>query len=64
MAQGLRQQKKLFDLSADVLVTGNGPGGNAAEVLKKTELKIFVGAADMTIKGAYEAFKSGSLSAL
>ena len=59
---GPQTAQKLFDLTPDVLITGNGPGGNAATVLQKANLKIYVGAADMTIKQAYEAFKKGSLS--
>jgi predicted Fe-Mo cluster-binding NifX family protein len=59
---GPQTAQKLFDLSPDVLITGNGPGGNAAEVLQRANLKIYVGASDMTIKEAYEAYKKGSLS--
>jgi len=61
---GPQTARKLFDLSPDVLVTGNGPGGNAAEVLKKAELKIFTGAQNMSVKEAYAAFKEGSLTAI
>jgi len=60
---GPQTAQKLFDLAPDVLITGNGPGGNAATVLQKTSLKIFVGAGDMTVKQAYEAYKSGALKA-
>jgi predicted Fe-Mo cluster-binding NifX family protein len=59
---GPQTAQKLFDLSPDVLITGNGPGGNAAEVLQRAHLKIYTGAANMTIKQAYEAYKKGSLS--
>lgn len=61
---GPQTAQKLFDLSPDVLITGNGPGGNAAEVLQRANLKIYVGAANMTVKQAYEAYKKGSLSLL
>jgi predicted Fe-Mo cluster-binding NifX family protein len=60
---GPQTARKLFDLSPDVLITGNGPGGNASDVLKKAELKIFTGAQNMSVKEAYEAYKEGSLSA-
>jgi predicted Fe-Mo cluster-binding NifX family protein len=43
------------------LITGNGPGGNAATVLEKTGIKILVGAGDMTAKEAYEAYQNGEL---
>jgi len=45
------------------LITGNGPGGSAATVLQRTKLKIFVGAGNMTIEDAYEAYKKGTLTA-
>lgn len=60
---GPQTSKKLFELAPDVLITGNGPGGNAATVLEKAELKIFTGAANMTLKEAYSAYKDGKLTA-
>lgn len=60
---GPQTAKKLFGLKPDVLITGNGPGGNAAAVLEKAELKVFTGADNMTIKEAYAAFKEGRLTA-
>jgi len=60
---GPQTAQKLFDLGPDVLITGNGPGGNAATVLQKTKLKIFVGAGDMTVQAAYDAYKNGTLTA-
>ncbi len=58
---GPKTAQKLFDLGAQVLITGNGPGGNAASVLDKMELKIYIGAGDMTVKAAYEAYKNNQL---
>ncbi len=58
---GPKTAQKLFELKPDILITGNGPGGNAAAVLQKTGVKIFTGAGEMTVKEAYEAFKSNSL---
>jgi predicted Fe-Mo cluster-binding NifX family protein len=60
---GPQTAQKLFDLGPDVLITGNGPGGNAATVLQKTKLKIFVGAGGMSIEDAYAAYVKGTLSA-
>ena len=60
---GPQTAQKLFDLGPDVLITGNGPGGNAATVLQKTKLKIFVGAGDMTVQAAYDAYQKGTLTA-
>jgi len=58
---GPQTAQKLFELKPDVLITGNGPGGNAARVLAQGNIKIYVGAGDMTVKDAYEAYKKGEL---
>ena len=58
---GPQTAQKLMDLSPAVLITGNGPGGNASAVLKKTNMKIFVGAAGMTLQEAYDTYKRGAL---
>ncbi len=59
---GPQTAKNLFDINPDILITGNGPGGNAATVLQKANLKVYVGAGEMTLKEAYNAYKSGSLT--
>ena len=61
---GPQTAKKLFELEPDVLITGNGPGGNAATVLEKANIKIFTGAQDMTLKEAFSAWKDGKLTAI
>ena len=58
---GPKTAQKLFELKADVLITGNGPGGNAAAVMNKTGIAVHVGAGEMTVKEAYDAFKKGEL---
>ena len=58
---GPQTAQKLFELNPDVLITGNGPGGNAAIVLEKAGMKIFTGAGDMTVKEANESYKQGEL---
>ncbi len=58
---GPKTAQKLFEYSPNVLITGNGPGGNAAAVLEKTGVKIYVGAGDMTAKEAYKAYKDNRL---
>ena len=58
---GPKTAQKLAEYGAEVLITGNGPGGNAAAVLKTTGTEVFVGAGDMTVKEAYEAYKAGAL---
>jgi len=58
---GPKTARKLFELGADVLITGNGPGGNAAEVLEKAGIEVFTGAENMTTEEAFEAYKSNLL---
>ncbi|MCB5224905.1 MAG: NifB/NifX family molybdenum-iron cluster-binding protein [Candidatus Cloacimonadaceae bacterium] len=59
---GPKTAQILFERGAKVLITGNGPGGNAAQALKQMELKIFVGAGEMTVREAYEAYQRGQLA--
>ena len=58
---GPKTVQKLMEFEADVLITGNGPGGNASTVLKSTNIVTYVGAGNMTVKDAYEAYKNGKL---
>lgn len=58
---GPQTAQKLFGLNPDVLITGNGPGGNAAMVLEKAGIKIYIGAGEMKVKGAFESYKKGQL---
>lgn len=61
---GPQTAKVLFDMGAKVLITGNGPGGNAATILEKTGITSHIGAGDMTVKEAYESYKKGDLKKL
>lgn len=61
---GPKTAQKLFDLKADVLITGNGPGGNAGTVLDKAGMKVYTGAGDMTVKEAYDAYTNNSLKVI
>ena len=58
---GLQTAKKVLDLNPDIIITGNGAGQKALAILKRSNVKIYVGAGDMTIKEAYEAFKADKL---
>jgi predicted Fe-Mo cluster-binding NifX family protein len=58
---GPKTAQKLFELAPDVLITGNGPGGNAESVLKHSEIEIYIGATGKTIQQAYQAFKNNQL---
>ncbi len=53
--------KKIFEAAPNVLITGNGPGGNASEILKKIDLKIYVNASGKSVKEAYLAYKANEL---
>ena len=44
-----------------MLITGNGPGDNAAMALEKMDMKIFVGAQGLTLKQALEKYIKGEL---
>lgn len=59
---GPRTAQRLAEIGAEVLITGNGPGGNAASVLQATGVSIYVGAGSMTVKEAYDAYKNGTLT--
>lgn len=61
---GTSTAQKVFDLKPDVLITGNGPGENAAMILKKLNLKMFVNAHNYTLKEAYDRYKNNSLETL
>lgn len=60
---GTKTAQTLYEMNPDILITGNGPGNNAASVLKQSSLKIFVGAGEMTVKASYEAYKKNELKA-
>jgi predicted Fe-Mo cluster-binding NifX family protein len=58
---GPKTAQKMSEYNFNILITGNGPGGNAATVVKQTEIKVYVGAGEMTVKEAYEAYKNSEL---
>jgi predicted Fe-Mo cluster-binding NifX family protein len=59
---GPKTAQTFISLKANVLITGNGPGGNAATVLKRSGAEIWTGAGNMSVKEAYDAYKSGKLN--
>ncbi len=59
---GLQTAKKVLKLNPDVIITGNGAGGKALDILKTSDVKIFVGAGDMTLQDAYAAYKNSQLA--
>jgi predicted Fe-Mo cluster-binding NifX family protein len=58
---GPKTAQKMAEFKIDVLITGNGPGGNAAAVVKQMGIKVYAGARAMTVKDAYDAYKNGKL---
>ena len=58
---GPKTAQKLAEYGAQVLITGNGPGGNAAAVLKTTGIEVYIGAGDLSVQTAYDAYKAGTL---
>jgi len=61
---GTSTAQKVFEVKPDVLITGNGPGENAAIILKKLNLKVFVNAQNYTLKEAYEKYKNNALDTI
>ncbi len=59
---GPKTAQKIFEVKADVIITGNGPGGNALTVLKKSATKIYIGAGDMSVEEAYQKYLENKLS--
>ena len=58
---GPKTVQKIFDMEPDIIITGNGPGDKAANLLMRTDIKIFTGAWDMSLEDAYKAYKNGDL---
>lgn len=61
---GPKTAQRFFDLHAEILITGNGPGGNASVVLEKAGTKIYIGAGGMSVEEAYNAYKEDKLNKL
>ena len=58
---GPKTAQRLAEYKADVLITGNGPGGNAEAVLDKAGVICYIGAGDMTVEEAFKAYNEGGL---
>ncbi len=54
--------RKVLEAKPNIVITGNGPGGNAAAVVATADITIYVGAGAMTVKEAYAAYKDGKLA--
>lgn len=53
---------RLFEMKAEALITGNGPGENAAEILRKAKIRIYTGAGDLNVREAYREYKTNNLN--
>ncbi len=58
---GIQTAQRALEIKPDVIITGNGPGGKAAAVLKNGTIKIYAGAEGITAKEAYDAYKEDKL---
>ena len=61
---GPRTARRLFESDPDILITGNGPGGNAASILEKAGITTYKAKDGMTVMEAYKAYKENSLTEL
>ncbi len=58
---GTATAQKVFEIKPDVIITGNGPGQNAANALKASNIKIYINAHNMSLKEAYEKYLNKQL---
>lgn len=58
---GLKTAQKVLKINPDVIITGNAIGYKTLDVIKQTDIKVYVGAIDMTIEEAYQAYKNDKL---
>ena len=61
---GTATAQRVFGIKPDILITGIGPGNTATSILKRLDLKIYIHAEDLSLKEAYEQYKSGNLEKL
>lgn len=61
---GTQTAQRLFEIQPDVLITGNGPGDKARRLVQKMSVKVYTGAANMTVQEALEAYTRGRLHPL
>lgn len=58
---GLKAASQAVSNGVSVIITGNGAGEKAAKILKDNNIDVYVGAGQMSVKEAYDAFKTGQL---
>ena len=58
---GPRMAQLIADHKVEVLITGNGPGSKAAEMLSRLGTKVFTYSGDLTAQEAFNQWKKGEL---
>lgn len=58
---GPQTAQRVAQVQAEVVITGNGPGGKAAAVLQAAGVRVCVGAGEMTVDEALAAYRRGEL---
>ncbi len=58
---GGKSSKKMINAGANVVITDNGAGEKALKILKASGIDFYIGAGDMSVKEAYEAYKQNKL---
>ncbi|MFA5510617.1 MAG: dinitrogenase iron-molybdenum cofactor biosynthesis protein [Candidatus Cloacimonetes bacterium] len=58
---GPQTAQLLHDHAPGALITGNGPGANAADILKRMNVQVYIGAAGMSIRDALKAYQDNKL---
>ena len=59
---GLQTAQKVIEIAPNVDITGNGAGGKVADIIKKTDIKVYIGAKNMSLKEAYDKYKNNELN--
>ncbi|PHO12801.1 NifB/NifX family molybdenum-iron cluster-binding protein [Malaciobacter marinus] len=58
---GLQTAQKVLKINPDMIIIANAIGYKTLDVIKQTDIKVYIGAIDMTIDEAYKAFKNNKL---
>jgi predicted Fe-Mo cluster-binding NifX family protein len=58
---GPRTAQRFIESGVSILITGNGPGDNAAGMLTHAGVKVYIGAGGMNVKEAYQAYLNNKL---
>ncbi|MBU1240590.1 NifB/NifX family molybdenum-iron cluster-binding protein [Myxococcota bacterium] len=59
---GPRMAQLIAEHKVEVLITGNGPGGNASALLSRMGTKVFTYSGEITAQEAFTQWKKGELT--